>query len=70
MGFETAHVCLSDHVVPVNNYVDPNYKDRSCLVLKCLDVDSKAIPFTSGAKFGLLNASRSYEETFDTLLPL
>lgn len=67
MCAETPKACLSYHIVPIDHDVNAN-----CSTLITLE-QHKYIqdrPFTSGGKLGLLKALRSYDESFETLLPL
>ena len=66
MGSKSSEARLSNDVVPIHDNVNSNYKQ--------ITIDEKVEitfgpPFTSGGKFGLLNAPRSYDDIFVTLFP-
>ncbi len=64
---EAPQVRLTHHVLPVHQDVYANYSGIS---MQNDSKDNRSGPFTSGGKFGLLKALRSYDDIFDTLFPL
>lgn len=68
MSLKPSQARLSNHITPVYGNVDTDYTHGLWFIPKKAR-RWKDSPFTSGEKFGLVNASRSNDETFEHLFP-
>lgn len=66
MSFESTKTSLPDNIIPVDNNINSNWTDGFSIFCKLVMI---GLPFTRGAKLGLLKALKSNEDVLETLLP-